>query len=396
MSLGALVKFELTEPFPDVVVKQLELAGYDLLEVISIPWTSDPMVRARTLESALPTHNDIRSVLIQYRQKSIEPELQKISLASDELVRTGLEEAYHSDGKVNLEFLERNAEILMASGEYPLARNIYKALLKSGVNPSRALFGAGRCYELERRYDRALACYEESIAYHALAVPMKHLATILIHQGKHQYAAETLERFLALGNISREDSIDAHKACGNSWVRAGNPGKAEKYFIKAIELDPRSDDSMVSLGLTRLAVQDLVQAQRWFSSATAINPRNERAWMGLGSAHLTLGNYQAAHDAFSETLKIQIKNPTAISHILKCAFKIKSYSVAEELVSRYLDVSPANVNVMYSLAGLRFHIGKLELAEKGARNILEMKPGHPGASELLELIGKYIRTRASK
>ena len=87
--------------------RSLQTSNYDLIDVVPIPASSDRMVRLRTLEDAL---QDFDGYLIQIR-----PRRRPESISNDAVLARagsagyGEEAIYKNDGKLNVQFLMRNA-----------------------------------------------------------------------------------------------------------------------------------------------------------------------------------------------------------------------------------------------------------------------------------------------
>lgn len=386
----------------DQHLRRGNMDALELVDIVPVPMHGDRMVRLRTLEEALEDfsgENGAASYLIQVKARgpaapaAIEPATiddtiptapHRPSAATASPV-TG-DNIYQGDGKLNIPYLSRNAELLLAAQDYPMARNIYKAIAASGERTGLALFGIGRCDEAEGRLDDARAHYEESIAYHPTLESYHRLSSVLMHQKKEEVAAETLERALNLKDLDTRTRFELHKSCGNCWTRTRQAEQAEGHYKQALEIDPAADDIRANLAALYLQSQNLSEAKRHFEDALASNPRNERALAGLASCHLALGDKRRAHDTFARSLEIELNNPTAIFHLVKCAYDIRSYATAARVVEEYVQIAPVNVNLLYSLAGLQFHLGRMKDARATATQILSLNAEHAGAQELLKLI----------
>jgi type IV pilus assembly protein PilF len=290
---------------------------------------------------------------------------------------------YLADGKLNIPFLLQSADVLYSSGDYALARNIYKAIGSSGDKTSVALLGLARCYEAEGKLEEARINFEESIAYHPTPDAYKALTSLLIRQKKDQQAAEVIERALHHRQLDTATRYELHKTAGNCWGRLGNIKEAERHYRKALEVQPDADEICSNLGALYLQNNRIPEAERHFNDALASNPKSHQALCGLGSCALAEGNKFAAHAWFARALQIEIKNPTAIFHLVKCAYEIKNYGVAAKILEDYIQVAPINIHLLYSLAGLQFHLGRASDARQTCIRIQQLSPEHNGARELL-------------
>lgn len=366
----------------ELLGKQLNSDQFDIVEVIPVPNQSDRMVRLRTIEEVL---QDFDGYLIKMRPKN-GADVSGHAIPAEVLSKAVAESLYQPDGKLNLPFLFRNAEVLFSSGEYALARNVYKAIFQSGERTATALDGIGRCFEAEGKLEDARLHYEESIAYQPNIDAFQHLASLHIRQKKDETAAELFERALQLREIPNSIRFDLHKAAGNCLIRAQKPQEARKHLEWALDLSPNAADVRANLGALQLQTGKIAEAKKQFQDALSANPRNDKALAGLASCFLAEGDKRLAHDYFSKALEIELNNPTAIYHLVKCAYELKTYATAARVLEEYIQIAPVNANLMYSLAGLQFHLGRIDDAAATAKNILRLVPQHGGATELLRTI----------
>lgn len=286
--------------------------------------------------------------------------------------------------KDDVPFLIENAEILFNSGEVELARNIYRAILKSGDSSEIAYAGLAACADREGLVDQAIQFAWDSVAFAPNQRGYQLLAQLLVQQGRDSEAAQALQRAIKqLSDLSSQDKAEYYKMIGNCQSRLGLMNEAERAYKKALELSPASDEVQSNLGSLYLEQGQVADAKRCYQDALAANPNNDKAWVGLGLCCVSEGDKESAHDAFARSLERNIRNSTAIFHMVKCAYEIKRYSTAEKILSQYVEVAPVSPSLLYSLAGLQFHVGKKENALVTAKRILQMKADHMGAKDLI-------------
>ena len=394
--------------FRELLGKQLRQSGYEIVDAIPIPMRGDRMVRLRTLQEALEdfesTDDDQTVGYFVQIKPHVEPKAHledgarhhgtsgKIAEYFEEEHPHGSvpkisESMFQPDGKLNVPFLIKNAELLVSTGDYALARNIYKSIISSGERTATGLFGMAQCFLAEGRHDEAARKFEESITYQPSLEAYQRLAQILMQQSKDRQAGETMERALNLKDLPPATRFELHKACGNCFTRGGKHADADKHYRKALAIQPSADEISANLGTLHLQASKLYEAKRFFQDAAAANPRNAKALAGLAACALSEGDKRAAHDQFAKSLDIELGNPTAIYHLVKCAYELRSYATAARILENYVQAAPVNANLLYSLAGLQYHLGRLNDSRQTAQRILSISPNHAGARELLTLIG---------
>jgi tetratricopeptide (TPR) repeat protein len=179
----------LAQELLDLIRKQLNKNESELISVIPLPSMGDRLQRLKALEEVISqlknTHDfETEEYLIQIRKKK--PESNSI--------KASLESIYLSNGKLNLPYLMKNADLLFASGEYSSARKIYTTIQQSGECTALALFKIGSCYEKEGKFNEARIKYEESLAYHPSPECYQRIASISVQQIKNLKTQKNLEK----------------------------------------------------------------------------------------------------------------------------------------------------------------------------------------------------------
>jgi len=288
--------------------------------------------------------------------------------------------------KDDIPYLSENAELLLGAGEINLARNIYRAILKSGESSEIAYAGLASCADREGLIEQAIQFAWDSVAFSPNKPGYQILSQLLVQQGRDQEAAQALGRAIRALELSAQEKAEYHKMIGNCMARLGQNPEAERSYKKALELSPASDEVQSNLGSLYLEQGQVTEAKRCYQDSIASNPSNDKAWVGLGLCHVSEGDKEAAHEAFARSLEKNLRNSTAIFHLVKCAYEIKKYSTAEKMLSNYVEVAPVSPSLLYSLAGLQFHVGKKKEASITAKRILQIKGDHQGARDLMSRI----------
>ena len=288
--------------------------------------------------------------------------------------------------KDDVPFLIENADLLLQAGELELARNLYRAILKTGESSEVAYAGLANCADRDGLIDQAIQFAWDSVAFAPNKKGYQILAQLLVQQGRDQEAAQALNRAIKSLELTTQEKAAYFKMIGNCHARLGQNTDAERAFKKALELSPASDEVQANLGSLYLEQGQVVEAKRCYQDAIASNTLNDKAWVGLGLCFVTEGDKEAAHEAFARSLEKNLRNSTAIFHLVKCAYEIKKYSTAEKMLSNYVEIAPVSPSLLYSLAGLQFHVGKKREASLTAKRILQIKGDHQGARDLIKRI----------
>lgn len=307
-------------------------------------------------------------------------------------VENALAEVYDSKGTINIPFLKQNAILLLESGDYSLARNIYQTLVSAGADLGDTYYGLGLTFEGEKNWTKAAKCFEESIAYQPQILVYEHYVRTLMELQQWESAVEAIERALHMKGVSVDSQTWFHRRAVDACLKKNLFQKAENHLLQALEIQPRSDEFHSLLGSVYLQQGRLDESERAFSDAISINPKNHKAYLGMGCAYLVTGDKRVAYDYFVRALEVEIRNPAAIYYLVRCAFELKTYGKAEELLERYVEVGPNNPNLLYTLAGVQYHLSHFDRARRTLQKVLEMKSDHKSAKDLLNLLGPPLTT----
>lgn len=293
------------------------------------------------------------------------------------------------EGSVDAAEMEQHAQVLVKNQEYKLARNIYRTLLTSGQNPSRALIGLGQTFELQKDWAKAKKMYEEAIAYKPTLDAFEGSARACSKVYEFTDAVDRIERGLALKDVGVEDKFRLLQAGSTYALDAQWMDRAEAWTKEALRIKPANEDLYIQLGTIAMRTTRLSMARKAYELALVVHAKSDRAWTGLGGVALKEKNTAQAYDCFLRALQIEIKNPPALFYLVRCAYELKRYAEAESRVRQYCDVAPVNPNLLYSLAGLQFHLGKFVETRKTLDLVLNLRPQHAGALELKTLCERY-------
>lgn len=340
-------------------------------------------VKTQSAQPLTPPPFKAREIAENVEQKIKEEE---IYASANEPANTAAQDTAEKISAEDIIFLTENAEVLFSAGEIALARNIYRAILKTGEASDLAYAGLAECSDKEGLLDQAIQFAWDSVAFAPNKKGYRILSQLLVQQGRDREASSTLSRAVKLLDLSSLEKAEYYKMMGNCFSRLGETDESERAYKKALEISPDSDEVQSNLGSLYLEQSKMTEAKRCYQDAISANPKNDKAWVGLGLCLVADGDKEQAHDAFAKSLELNLRNSTAIFHLVKCAYETKKYSNAEKILKSYVEVAPVSPSLLYSLAGLQFHVNKKKDALITAKRILQIKVDHQGAKDLIARI----------
>lgn len=296
-----------------------------------------------------------------------------------------LDGVYLPNGKLNISYLIKNADVLIQSKEYPLAINIYQTLIQAGEAKDKALFGLGRCYHAQKELDKAKEHFEESVTYQPSKEAYAMLYSIAVEQQDWLEAKSVLERNLKTKNTANVERT-LHLRAFYVNRRLSDVKKAESHLLRALDLDRSSETLRITLADFLREQTRYDDSKRYYQEALSINSQSAPALTGLGLCYFNTQQRKEAHDCLVRSLKLKLEQSDALYHLIKCAFDLRIFGPAIQILENTIDSMPIEINWIYCLGGMQYQMGRLEDAQKTLKKVLELQSDHTGAQELLRKV----------
>ncbi len=175
--------------------------------------------------------------------------------------------------------------------------------------------------------------------------------------------------------------IGSYIASGNSYLFNAPKDmlKAQKYFQKAVNLQPTNVWAHIKLGDSHRAQQNLQQAYQDYTRASLLDPNDSVAISKRGHVNSFLGNYKQAREDFDRAIKVSGNfsadfnnngNFKAFTHLYndnpKQALKMleKHLLSIETAPIKVHDKNQARVNTLQNMTKIALHTQMLDEAEK--------------------------------
>jgi len=153
---------------------------------------------------------------------------------------------------------------------------------------------------------------------------------------------------------------------------------AEKNYKKALEINPKSENTWNRLGaLYHNHLHKYKEAERAYNKAVEINPKFDYAWSNLGRIYqYFLYNYRKAENAYKRVVEINPKFDYTWNNLgYLYQNNLNMYKEAEKMFKKSLEINPKSENTWNSLGNLyQDCFKKYEEAEKTYNKALEIDP----------------------
>jgi Flp pilus assembly protein TadD len=160
----------------------------------------------------------------------------------------------------------REGETAEALEILELATRIDPELADAWINYGVAVRRSGRKEEAERAFRRALELDPSHMSAY------QNLAALLTVTGRGREARE----LLAVTDRSKNRNPFSYLALGDVSMREGRLAEAERFYRRALRLDPGKAEPLAALGQWALSSGQVREARSWLKKAEKVDPENPR------------------------------------------------------------------------------------------------------------------------
>jgi adenylate cyclase len=151
--------------------------------------------------------------------------------------------------------------------------------------------------------------------------------------------------------------------------------EAERWALRALELDPQEPVSHMALGNVLLWRRDHDGALAEFRQMTAIDPNFAQGHMATGLGLTYAGQPAEALEAFAFAMRLDPHYPAIVLHFVAQAhFSLGSYETAARLLNERIARNPATDSSRMLLASCYGHLGRLDDARAAWEQMLKVNP----------------------
>jgi putative PEP-CTERM system TPR-repeat lipoprotein len=282
------------------------------------------------------------------------------------------------------------AQLYYQKRDFKTAREQAQQLLKLAPNHAKSLQLAGAVEFQLNSLVQAEALLSKAVqASPELVLARRLLVLTYLRTGQPSKAMATLTPGLSRENVDPE----LYSVAGEVYLQNGDVKKAEEFFKKATELDPKNSRKRTSLALAHL-MEGNSEAAFGELQDIASSDKGTTADLALISAHLRRKDFDKALKAIDGLEKKQPDRPLAANLRGKTLLAKGDVSGARKSFERALTLDPSFFPAVASLASLDMADKKPAEAKKRFEAMLAKDPKNGQA--LLALAELAVRTGAPK
>lgn len=163
----------------------------------------------------------------------------------------------------------------------------------------QSLLDAGRFHEAEGALRTYLADNDLSATAHAM------LAYTLLRENK---PADSLKEYTRAASMEKPSATTLQRV-GQDYVLLGDWADADKWTLRAVQMNPSDADGWYSLGRIRYSEQRFSDALSCFQQVLKLSPKNVKAENNLGLAYEAMNQVDAAMGAYRQAIEWQNQGP---------------------------------------------------------------------------------------
>jgi superkiller protein 3 len=334
----------------------------------------------------------------------------------------------------NPEALPMVLETYLASRDLSYPDRAMRQLQQAGTPDPELAFQCGSLFGRYGFYSRAVSVFEKiKSSYPDRFTLFLNLGTAQLEARQYREAAESLE----IATSSNSAGAEAFRLLGEACDRDGNPDKAYSAYMRAIELEPRSEEGYIALsnfaaahhnddfalktlaqgleripGSARLLLQqgtiwalemNLPQAEESFRQASLSDPQASLPLLALGLSQMQAGKFAAASDTFRQAARKDPKDFRAeyfYALTLVRAGGRSDPARRKEIITsleRAIALNPNDTESRVALGQTYQSADQLGLAARELQKALELEPANATALyQLSAIYRKQGKTEAAQ
>lgn len=164
---------------------------------------------------------------------------------------------------------------------------------------------------------------------------------ILREQQKYSQAAASYSQAIARTPIPSNSDWPLYYARGICYERGGDWEKAERDFLRALELEPEQPDVLNYLAYSWLMMnKNIAKAREYLTIAVSARPDDAHIVDSMGWAHYLSGNFTKAVEYLERAVELTPEDPAVTDHLGDAYWRLGRQTEARFQWQRALQLKP--------------------------------------------------------
>jgi len=263
--------------------------------------------------------------------------------------------------------------INMNRGLYDKAYELSKESVQKYPNNAEAWYYLGELHGRFEKYEEMSAAFDKSLSIAPTFQPqieqqrMKYFAENYNKALKNYYKPaqqeedqakrkelfeQAAQQFL-YSYQSMPSRLEPLTPMSVSFLEIGDTATAEKYILKAIEMNPTNDTLMVQVGDFYYRSNQSQKSLDMYEKALSVNPNSVDAMLAIGEIYSSQKEWDAALEKFKSAQELQPDNAAIPNNVAIILYNNEQYEEAMPYIKRTVELEPDNKSA-YELLSLSY------------------------------------------
>jgi len=249
----------------------------------------------------------------------------------------------------------------------------------------------GELYASDRRFDRAIECFEKATAL-APDSPegLFTLARYYEAEERDLEALRAYDRGLALDPTNAQARNNREKLSIKRALELGKPVALALGPDGPLTIDPDSATSYYQLGLRYLRNDEADAAVTALRRAVTMQPGHDAAHLFLGLAYTSLGTYADAEVEYRRAIALRPINPEAYNYLGLVYYQQQRYRQALSAYRQAIAQAPGYAVAYVNLAASHEALGQSDAALEAYRQALQRDANLTAVQEKIDRLGQRL------
>ena len=249
----------------------------------------------------------------------------------------------------------------------------------------------GELYASDRRFDRAIECFEKATAL-APDSPegLFTLARYYEAEERDLEALRAYDRGLALDPTNAQARNNREKLSIKRALELGKPVALALGPDGPLTIDPDSATSYYQLGLRYLRNDEADAAVTALRRAVTMQPGHDAAHLFLGLAYTSLGTYTDAEVEYRRAIALRPTNPEAYNYLGLVYYQQQRYRQALSAYRQAIAQAPGYAVAYVNLAASHEALGQSDAALEAYRQALQRDANLTAVQEKIDRLGQRL------
>jgi len=155
--------------------------------------------------------------------------------------------------------------------------------------------------------------------------------------------AKAAQKFL-YSHQSMPSRIEPLRPMSVSFLESGDTATAEKYVLKAIDMNPTNDTLIVAVGDFYYNSKQIDKALEMYQKALEVNNNSVDAMLAIGEIYTKQEKWDEALDKFKVAMDLEPNNPAIPNNVAIILYNEERYGEAISYFKKTTELEPENQN----------------------------------------------------